>query len=542
MVDGPNCESDTIWWMAAEPQKKDEAPADEVHPSVLEAARRAKLDRLRNEWNVEPFGGRVEGLVSLADARGAFQEELQGRFDAESAKAKADPAYTPVDSRPTRRVAGRVVQHRDLGKLVFIWLRDHSGDLQVSLSKASVPEREFELAKAVDYGDIVSVEGPVGRTNKGEVCVWARSISMQCKSLAPPPGKWHGLEDSEIRYRHRSTDMWATPKTLATFQARSRIVSLVRRFMEARGFLEVETPMMQPLAGGAAARPFVTTHNALDMNLFLRVAPELYLKRLLVGGMPKVFEVNRNFRNEGVDRSHNPEFTALEAYEAFGDCWTMLELTESLVHETAAAMARENGDAAPGPTLPFGAMQINYAKPFVRVTFAELFKRGVGVDMFDEAKVRAEATKLNIHNAATLDHWLLVEAIMSHACEPHIDPTKPTFVTDWPSAISPLTRPRRDDPRLCERWDLFVGGMELGPAYTELNDPDIQRQKFTEQLKGIGAEETTFRTLDEDFLSSLKVGMPPAGGMGLGIDRLVMLLTNSPSIRDVILFPLLKKS
>jgi lysyl-tRNA synthetase class 2 len=533
---------DTIAAMAAEPAGKDESPASEEHPSVLEAARRAKLERFRGELGIEPYGGRVEGLVSLAQARASFREDLQVAADAEAAKVKADPSHAPAEPRPVRRVAGRVVQHRDLGKLVFVWLRDHTGDLQVSISKANVSADAFELAKAIDYGDIVSAEGPVGRTNKGEVCVWARSITLQCKSLAPPPGKWHGLEDAETRCRRRYVDMWATPRTMATFAARSRIVSLVRRFMEERGFLEVETPMMQPLAGGAAARPFVTTHNALDMSLFLRVAPELYLKRLLVGGMPKVFEINRNFRNEGVDRSHNPEFTAMEAYEAFGDCWTMLELTESLVHEAAVEMAKGREDAGPGPTLPFGEMRIDYAKPFVRVAFGELFERGAGFSMFDEARVRAEAMKRHVPDAAKLDHWLLVEALFELVGEPLIDPQRPTFVTDWPAAISPLTRPRRDDPRLCERWDIFIAGMEVGPAYTELNDPDIQREKFTQQLAGIDDEESTFRTLDEDFLEALKVGMPPAGGLGLGIDRLVMLLTDSPSIRDVILFPLLKRS
>ena len=529
--------------MASESQGKDpsQVPPAEESPSALEAARRAKLERFRTELKLEPFGSRVEGLVPLAAARAEFREELQVAADAEAAKAKADPSHAPAEPRPVRRVAGRIVQHRDLGKLVFVWLRDHSGDLQVSISKAAVSAGEFELAKALDYGDIVSAEGPVGRTNKGEVCVWARSVTLQCKSLAPPPGKWHGLEDAETRCRRRYMDMWATPRTMATFQARSRIVSVVRRFMEARGFQEVETPMMQPLAGGAAARPFVTRHNALDMQLFMRVAPELYLKRLLVGGMPKVFEINRNFRNEGVDRSHNPEFTALEAYEAFGDCWTMLELTESLVHEAAAEMAKDRQDAGPGPVLPFGPLRVDYAKPFVRVTFGELFERGAGFGMFDEAKVRAEALKRHVSDAAKLDHWLLVEALFELVGEPLLDPCKPTFVTDWPAAISPLTRPRRDDPRLCERWDLFIAGMEVGPAYTELNDPVIQREKFTAQLAGIDDEESTFRTLDEDFLDALKVGMPPAGGMGLGMDRLVMLLTDSPSIRDVILFPLLKR-
>jgi len=527
--------------MSAEPIKNDATPAAEEHPSVLEAARRAKLQRFRDDLKIEPYGNRVDGLVSLAAARAQFREELQIAADTEAAKVKADATYTPTETRPRCCVAGRIVQHRDLGKLVFMWLRDHTGDLQVSISKSGVAANDFELAKALDYGDIVSVEGLVGRTNKGETCIWAKSLTLQCKSLAPPPGKWHGLEDNETRYRRRYVDMWATPHTLATFQARSRIVSLTRGFMQSRGFVEVETPMMQPLAGGAAARPFVTTHNALDSDLFLRIAPELYLKRLLVGGMPKVFEINRNFRNEGVDRSHNPEFTAMEAYEAFGDCWSMLELTESLLHQLAVQMAQDRADASAGPTLPFGSMQINYATPFIRVTFGELFKQGAGFDMFDQDKVLAEAEKRHVPDAQKLDHWLRVEALFEMLGEPLINPLRPTFVTDWPSAISPLTRPRRDDMRLCERWDIFVGGMEVGPAYTELNDPDVQRAKFTEQLKGVNEEESTFRTLDEDFLDALKVGMPPAGGLGIGIDRVVMLLTNSPSIRDVILFPLLKK-
>ncbi|MCE9618521.1 MAG: lysine--tRNA ligase [Planctomycetes bacterium] len=513
---------------------------EEIHPSQLEAARRAKLERYRGELGVDPFGGRTEGLVSLSEARTAFQLEAQTNFESDTAKAKADPAHKINDARPRRKVAGRVVQHRDLGKIVFFWLRDHTGDLQISMSKSAAEAKSFEITKALDYGDIVTVEGPVGRTQKGEICIWGTHVALQCKSLAPPPGKWHGLEDAETRYRKRYLDMWATPRTLQVFQLRSRIVSMVRRFMERRGFLEVETPMLQPLAGGAAARPFVTTHNALDMNLFLRIAPELYLKRLLTGGMPRVFEINRNFRNEGVDRSHNPEFTAMEAYEAFGNYETMLELTESLVHECAAELAKEMPDVPAGPVLPFGEMKINYAKPFRRVKFADLFKEGSGIDLFDEKAVMSEALKRHVPDASKLDHWLLVEKLFEIFAEPKIDPLKPTFVTDWPSAVSPLTRPRKDDPRLCERWDLFVGGMEIGPAYTELNDPDVQREKFTEQLKGVDEEESTFRTLDEDFLEALKVGMPPAGGMGLGIDRLVMLLTNSESIRDVILFPLMK--
>jgi lysyl-tRNA synthetase class 2 len=281
------------------------------------------------------------------------------------------------------------------------------------------------------------------------------------------------------------------------------------------------------------------------MPLFMRIAPELYLKRCLVGGMGKVYEINRNFRNEGIDRSHNPEFTAMEVYEAFGDYGTMMELTESLLHELAVGMVDERANAglranAEGPVLPWGEMEISYAKPFVRVKFEELFKRGTGIDMRDFGAVRAKARELGLHHEAKLDDWLVVNEVFEEAAEPLIDPCRPTFVTDYPSAISPLTRPSRRDPALCERWDIFIGGMEIGPAYTELNDPDIQLAKFTEQLKGADDEESTFRTLDEDFIESLRVGMPPAGGLGIGIDRLVMLLTDSASIRDVILFPLLK--
>lgn len=545
------------------------APQDE---GELVAARRAKLETLRRTLGMEPYGRRQDGLQTAAEARALFDEAAhaayesaaqaaRGQASAPGAKvapaaqvapatqgtpaaqgnpaAHAAPAAPVADGRASVRIAGRVVQHRDLGKLVFLWLRDASGDLQVSISKANVPEPEFALAKLLDYGDIVVAEGRIGRTNKGEVCVWAAHVEIACKSLAPPPGKWHGLEDAEARYRRRYVDMYANPETVRVFEARCRIVSLMRRFMEGRGFMEVETPMMQPMAGGAAARPFVTQHNALGMNLFMRVAPELYLKRLMVGGMRKVFEINRNFRNEGVDRSHNPEFTAMEAYEAFGDYQTMLEMVESLIHHIACALAgcAEGGD---GPMLPFGDLRINYRRPFEQARFEELFRRALGFDMRDEPRVREAGRALHVEKADALDHWLLVNALFERKAEALIDPARPTFVLDYPSAISPLTRPSRTHPEIAERWDLFIGGFEVGPAYTELNDPDIQLAKFTEQLKGADDEESTFRTLDMDFVESLRVGMPPAGGMGLGVDRLVMLLTNSPSIRDVILFPLMR--
>jgi len=504
--------------------------------ATLVKARREKLQRWRSELGIEPFGHRVDDLTPLAEARAMFDQTAHETCEAWAAKQKEDPGAAIEDPRPRARVAGRCMQHRAMGKLVFVSLRDYSGDLQISVSKADVSDVEFKVAKKLDYGDIVVAEGPVGMTKKGEICIWADRFEVHCKSLAPPPEKYHGLTDAELRYRQRYVDMFANPQTVAVFQWRSRIVSAMRRFMDARGYLEVETPMMQPIAGGAAARPFVTRHNALDMNLYLRIAPELYHKRLLVGGLPRVYEINRNFRNEGVDRSHNPEFTAMEAYEAFGDCWSMLELTESMVHELAAMIAEQREH----PKLPFGDVTVDYTRPFDRIRYSALFQQTLGFEMTDEQKVRAKGEDAHIENASTLDHWLLVNELFEQFCESAIDPARPTFVTDYPAAISPLTRPKDDAPHLCHRWELLIAGMEMGTAYSELNDPDVQQQKLTEQLAGADDEEQTFRSLDEDFLHALRVGMPPAGGLGLGVDRLVMLLTNSASIRDVILFPLLK--
>ena len=525
----------------------------EEHTELV-AARRAKLHRYRTELGIEPYGQRVSGLVTLARARALFDEAAHAAYDAadraarEAAKQQAAsggaPAAAPAvpDTRAEVHVAGRVIQHRDMGKIVFLQLRDHSGDLQASISKAAVPAADFEIAKSLDYGDIVTTSGRIGRTQKGETCVWSRSLALQSKNLEPPPSKWHGLEDEELRCRRRYVDMWANPEVTRTLAARAGIVSEVRRFMESRGFLEVETPMMQSMAGGAAARPFVTQHHALGMQLFMRIAPELYLKRLLVGGLPRVFEINRNFRNEGIDRSHNPEFTAMEAYEAFGDYGTMMEMVQSLVHHCACAALERgwhpNGEA--GPVLPWGPHRVSYATPFVRVRYEELFERAMGFAMTDRARTREAAIAARIPDAAKLDHWLLVDALFEERAESLIDPCRPTFVIDYPSATSPLTRPSRTRPEIAERWDLFIGGMEVGPAYTELNDPDIQRAKFSEQLAGADDEQLAFRSMDEDFLMALKVGMPPAGGMGLGIDRLVMLMTGSASIRDVIAFPLMR--
>jgi len=486
----------------------------------LVAARRAKLERWQAEWGIDPWGCRVDGLTPLATARAMFDAAAADAVDSES------PPET--DPRPIAVVAGRVVQHRAMGKLCFMVLRDDSGDLQISCSKADMPIEAFKLASKIDYGDIVVAEGRIGRTQRGEICVWAERFEVHCKSLSPPPEKYHGLTDAEQRYRRRYVDMYATPETMEVFQRRSEIVSAIRRFMEERGYLEVETPMLHAVAGGAAARPFTTHHNTLDMELFLRIAPELYLKRLLVGGMRKVFEVNRNFRNEGISRRHNPEFTMMEAYEAFGNCETVMETAESLLRSLADGL------------MVWGDLEIDYDRPFDRVSYGDLFERTHQCSIFDRDAVKSLALAKGLADASTRDHWLLVEALFDEA-EKSVDPSRPTWIMDFPSSLSPLTRPHEDKPEISWRAELFIGGMEIGNFYTELNDPDIQRVRFTEQLEGIDDEEAAFRTLDEDFLDALMVGMPPAGGFGIGIDRIVMLMTGSTSIRDVILFPLLRE-
>ncbi|MGI9013588.1 MAG: lysine--tRNA ligase [Phycisphaerales bacterium] len=509
----------------------------------LEQARREKLERSRADSGASGYGHRVDDLLTLAQARALFNQSLHDAHEA--ARVVADTADAlPADPRTRACVAGRCVQHRAMGKLVFLVLRDASGDLQISVSKADIDAASFKLAERLDYGDIVVAEGPVGMTKRGEVCIWADRFELHAKSLVPPPEKFHGLTDHELRYRQRSVDMFANPQTLEVFMQRSHIVASMRRFMHERGYVEVETPMMQPMAGGAAARPFLTHHNALDVDLYLRIAPELYLKRLLVGGMSHIFEINRNFRNEGVDRQHNPEFTMMEVYQAFGDYRTMMELIESVIRATAADLATREQTEATGLVRPFGELMIDYAQPFDSVTYADLFSSALGCDMQDEAGVARCARE---HHVATtndkgesLDHWLVVNELFEAVAEATLDPARPTFIIEYPAAISPLTRANPERPHVADRADLFIAGMEIGPMYTELNDPEIQAARFREQLAGIDDEEQTFRNFDADFVHALKVGMPPAGGLGLGIDRLVMLMTNSPTIRDVILFPLLK--
>ncbi len=519
-------------------------PTRPVHE--LEAQRRTNRDAAI-ALGLNPYGVRTDGLLSLADARAKFDEAASAAF---SAAGKAPPPDF-VDARPIVKVAGRVMLLRDNGKLLWLTLRDSTGDLQVAVSQKDVDELSFKFAKTTDLADILVAEGRLMKTKTGEITVWCTSVQPATKALATPPAKHEGLQDIEIKYRQRYVDMWANPETAAVFRLRSLIVSRMRRYLDSHDYMEVETPMMQVLAGGAAARPFITKMNALNINLYLRIAPELYLKRLLVGGLPKVYEINRNFRNEGLDKQHNPEFTMLEAYVAFGDCRTVMELTEGLIRDAATLIAAERA-AATGTLaalkLPFGDLTIDYSKPFKRIAYGDLFATALGFAMTDATRVQEECEKRHIKTKATdgtpVAPVLLINQLFEEFAEKTVDPSIPTFITDYPAAISPLVRPRVDNPFLADRADLFIGGMEIAPHYTELNDPDVQAAKFREQLQGAdaekNAEEQTYRNFDEDFIQALKVGMPPAGGMGLGIDRIVMLLTNQRTIRDVVLFPLMR--
>ena len=472
----------------------------------FEKQRREKLQTIK-EFNVDPYGGRFEGVCFAETVKAGYIDDTEGQRAC---------------------CAGRIVLLRDIGKLIFITLRDSSGTIQLGLSQKLLAD-QWPLLKQLDLGDIVGARGQLGRTKTGEITIWAEEITMLSKMLVQPPEKFHGLADVDLRYRMRYVDLWANPEVMQRFKMRSAMVATMRRFLTEAGFLEVETPMMQTLAGGAAARPFMTHHNALDLDLFLRIAPELFLKRLLVGGMEKVFEINRNFRNEGLSTRHNPEFTMMELYQAYADYNVMMDLTEEMV----CLLIEKHCD---GWTLPFGNLEIDYSRPWRRAKYADLLKEHAGCDIEDVAAVRAKARQLELHEA-DMDDAVVINEVFEATVEEHL--VNPTFVIDYPAAICPLTKQSKQDPRYAERFELFVGKMELANAYTELNDPDVQEANFRSQLRGMSAEETMAK-MDEDFINALKYGMPPAGGLGVGIDRFIMLLTNATSIRDVILFPLLK--
>ena len=427
------------------------------------------------------------------------------------------------------KCAGRIVLLRDIGKLIFITLRDWSGTIQVGLSKKLLgPDASgWPLAKLLDLGDVIGAGGQLGKTRTGEITIWADDLRLLSKCLCQPPEKFHGLSDIDLRYRQRYVDLWANPEVMERFKNRSAIITTIREFLQARGFREVETPMMQMIAGGAAARPFVTHHNTLDLDLYLRIAPELFLKRLLVGGMEKVFEINRNFRNEGLSREHNPEFTMLELYQAYADYNVMMDLTEEIICLLVEKYCS-------GEQIEFGDMTIDFTQPWRRVRYAEVLKEYSGCEIDDIAAIRAKARELELDEAG-MDEAVVINEVFEATVEENL--IAPTFVFDYPASLCPLTRRKKDDPKYAERFELYIAKMELANAYTELNDPAVQEENFQIQLRG---QEETMATMDEDFITALKYGMPPAGGLGIGIDRLVMVLTGATSIRDVVLFPLLR--
>ncbi|MCL5735358.1 MAG: lysine--tRNA ligase [Actinobacteria bacterium] len=483
-----------------------------------ERDRLAKVDRLR-DTGIEPYARSFDPRTHLGEVA-ARHAGLRSSEKEESAQY---------------RVAGRVISRREHGKALFVTLRDGWDDLQVYANVDTLGEASFRLLTDIDVGDIVGCVGHVFRTRRGELTLFAESWVLLTKSLRPLPEKWHGLHDRETRYRQRYVDLIANPEVAWQLRARGKLVSAMRRYLEDRGFVEVETPILQPLPGGALARPFVTHHNALDTDLYLRIAPELYLKRLMVGGFDRIFEIGKNFRNEGISLVHNPEFTMMELYWAYVDYNAIMELVENMI----PALALE---VTGGTQVVIGDNAIELAPPWPRRTVDSLLEENVGLSL---AQMRAETgaakaalagRRVDVENRDTFA--TLVDKALKHVIFPAL--IQPTFVIDYPLELSPLAKCSPDDPLIVERFQPIIGGKEMGNAFSELNDPVDQRRRFEEQARNKEAGDEEAHALDEDFLRALEYGMPPAGGLGIGIDRLAMMLLGAESIRDVILFPQLR--
>ncbi len=485
------------------------APAED-DPFIV---RRAKLDSLRSA-GVEPY---VNGFNP--DARSA---ELAERYSALESGAETDDVVT---------VAGRLVAKRDQGKMAFLVLRDATGEIQLFCRVNVLGDSAFEAVKDLDLGDWVGATGIVLRSRRGELSVQPAEVTLLSKSLSPLPEKFHGLTDTETRYRRRYVDLIANPEVRGVFETRFRVIAAIRRFMESQGYLEVETPMLQPIPGGATARPFVTHHNALDMPLFLRIAPELYLKRLLVGGFERVYEINRSFRNEGMSPRHNPEFTMLEAYQAYGNMQSMMDLTEGIITHAAREVLGTLD-------VEYQGVSISLQSPWRRATMAELTSEAAGVDISVHTPIEQLRQLCETHEIPAEKSWgpgKLVTELFEKLAEHTL--VEPTFVTMYPAETSPLARRNDEDPELTDRFELIVTGREFANAFSELVDPVDQRGRFEAQAAAKDAGDDEAMWVDEDYLRAQEYGMPPAGGLGIGIDRLVMLLTDSASIRDVLLFP-----
>ncbi len=477
----------------------------------FERDRLKKLEKIE-ALGLDPWGQRFDGHIAVAKAR-PMCPELSGVFGERV------------------RVTGRIMRRRKAGKLRFYDIKDCSGTIQLLFSRGDLPEAQWELLSAIDLGDLIGIDGKLWRTETGEVSIFVEKLTLLCKSLAQPPEKFHGARDTELLLRQRYIDLIYNDGVLERMLTRTKVINSIRQTLSREDFVEVETPILHAIAGGAAARPFITHHNTLDIDLHMRIALELHLKRLMVGGIERVYEIGRVFRNEGIDATHNPEFTMLEAYQAYGNYETMMELTEAIIVDAVKALDKTM-------VFPWGEETIDFTSPWPRRTYANLFAEFARCDLHDEAAVKEVA-----HQHAIETEGVHPDVIVNEVFEATVEDNLqgPLFVIDYPSSICPLTKRKADDPTVAERFELFIRGMELANAYTELNDPRLQEKLFRTQLAGLPEEDSMAR-MDEDFIQALKVGMPPAGGLGIGIDRLMMLLTNSRSIRDVIFFPLLRPS
>jgi lysyl-tRNA synthetase class 2 len=440
---------------------------------------------------------------------------------------------TPVETA----TSGRILGIRSFGKANFLVLSDGRSKIQIYARKDSLSERDFRIFQLLDIGDIIGVEGPLFRTKTNELTVKVSKLEFLAKCHLPLPEKWHGLTDVEIRYRQRYLDLIVNPEAREVFQVRSKVLAALRQFLDARGYLEVETPMMHPVAGGAMARPFTTHHNALDLDLFLRIAPELYLKRLVVGGLERVYEINRNFRNEGISTRHNPEFTMLEFYQAYSDYQDLMTLTEEMVVFVAGAAAGREEVEFDGHSIAFRApfARLSLRRSVIDAAAGKLGNAVTDADLRDASTARQLASRLGIHVDAKDGPGKITTTIFETLVEESL--VQPTFVYDFPTEVSPLSKQRADDPDTVERFELYAGGMELANAFSELNDPLEQRRRFEQQLLEKAKGDQEAHAMDEDYVRALEYGLPPTAGEGVGVDRLVMLLTGSKSIRDVILFP-----
>jgi Lysyl-tRNA synthetase (class II) len=474
----------------------------------LMRARREKLAAIAAR-GIEPFGRNYHFTHHASDITGGF-DSLEGQ---------------------TVRVAGRIIAIRGHGKASFAHLMDMSGRIQLYLRQDVLGEDGYANFRLLDIGDLVGIEGEVFRTHKGEISVKATSLTILAKSLRPLPEKWHGLKDVEIRYRQRYLDLIVNPEVRDTFVIRSKVIKAIRHYFDSQGYLEVETPMMHPIAGGAAARPFITHHNALDMKLYMRIAPELYLKRLIVGGFERVYEINRVFRNEGIDIKHNPEFTLLESYQAYADYNDVMALTERVISQAAIEVL---GTAK----ITYQNQEIDLTPPWPRVTMTDAIKQYANIDFAAAqtvAEARAIADKLGVKYEPKQGIGAIISNVFEAVAEEHL--IQPTFITGHPTEISPLAKRNKDNPDITDRFEAFIFGREIANGFSELNDPIDQKERFLGQVAQREAGDDEAHMMDEDYVTALEFGMPPTGGLGIGIDRLVMFFTDNYSIRDVILFP-----